>query len=307
MKNVLIFGGTGFLGSHIYKYMDNKYMDFNIYHPFSSVINFLHFDDWKKYFDSDELKFDYIFHCGVYFKPGNFENDGENLLYNNIINTNILRYWKEYQPQAKLITFGSDAAYDPKFFTFEDYYLTEKPNSDYYGYALSKRSLYEMQVLLNQQYNMRFLHLPIITLYGSGYKKDDEHLIHSIVRKIIKAKYNNEIATFWGNGEQIREVVFIDDLVQNIFQLLEKDSLEYDIYNLGSNKKFKIKDYVKIICEKLEYDFSKVVFDINDQRGIQAKELRSERARKEIGGTYYDTNFENSIDSVIKYSLELYK
>ncbi len=304
MKNVLVLGGNGFLGRHILKYLI-KDLSYIIYAPLNRV--FFNLEDYKSILEYAKFtKFDYIFHCAVYFKPGNFSVDGENYIYNEIINNNVLRYFWEYQRQATLITFGSDAAYNPSVERIESNYLSKHPSEDYYGYALSKRNLYQGLLQLEKQDNsIKFLHLPIISLYGADYKRDDDHLIHSILRKAVEAKYHSKMAEFWGDGNQIREIVYVDDLVKNIFSLLEKNVT--GIYNLGSDIKSRttINYYINTIFNKI--GTNDYCYNLDAKKGLFIKTLNNQKAMNVLGNGYKDTKFEDTLDEIIDYSVKLYK
>ncbi len=310
MKNILIFGAHGFLGKHIFHFIEKNYNDYYIAAPTSAILDLLNYFEFIRFQELESIKnvkFDYIFNCAIYFKPGDFKSHADMYIYNQIMNDNFLRYIKEYQQQATIITFGTDAAY-PEDRKSEDWYLGEPPQSDYCGYAWSKKNLYVGLILLNNQYNIKFFHFPLISLYGSGYKKDDNHLIHDIIRKIIRTRYHNEEAVFFGDGSQIREITYINDLVNNIFKIINNENnIPFPhIVNLGSdNKRKTIKEYVQNVCDYLEYDFNKVVFDVNATKGSSRKTLNNSLITSH--GNYSDTKFEDTLKDIVDYSLTLYK
>lgn len=308
-SKILIIGANGFLGSYIKKYA-LRYLKLNIEFARKDLFDLLNYRVIELFQNnvSSNTKYDYIFNCAVYFKPGDFKSHADMYIYNQIMNDNFLRYIKEYQQQATVITFGSDAVYDNRYHKSENSYTYGFPQQDYYGYALSKRNLYTGLYLLELQYKLKSFHFPLISLYGSNYRKNDNHLIHDILRKIIEAKYHNKKAEFFGNGEQIREITYINDVVENIFKIINNKKCQemVGIFNLGSDIKRKtVKEYVKIICEKLEYDFNKCIFDNSIKIGIDSKTLCNDKAKEYID--YSDIKFEDTLDDVINYSLGLYK
>jgi GDP-L-fucose synthase len=311
MKKVLILGSTGFLGKHIFEFLSKLNifgLESQTFHPTREDFNLLSYESLQKYNLQLDKKFDYIFNCAIYFKPGNFNNEAEHWIYNQTMNSNFLRYIWEFQRQATVATFGTDASYPAFSDKSESEYLRGIPSKDYFSYALTKRNLYEGLLSIHEQdYMFNFFHFPIISLYGTNYKKDDDHLIHSILRKIVRGKLYNEEVSFWGSGEQIREIVYIDDLIKNIFYILNMTETEDFIYNLGSDKKkLKIKDYVKIICDLAEYDYNKVIFNKEQTRGLNSKTLDNIHAKREMM-FYEDTEFEKSILEPLNYSFKLYK
>ena len=61
--------------------------------------------------------FDYIFHLAARTKAGDYTlyHKGDQWMNNQLINTNILCYWKEFQPQAKMVAFGTSCSYSPEY------------------------------------------------------------------------------------------------------------------------------------------------------------------------------------------------
>lgn len=310
MSNILIFGGSGFLGRHLVEKLQG---DHEIYAPSSidcsllSTASIRSWDDMISY--GGKIEFDYIFHCANYFKAGNFENGGDEWLFNQTMNCSVLNYWSQYQFKAKLITFGSDACYSMFDNHIEDNYLKGEVNLDYQGYALAKRNLYEgLQQLSKQNFNLKYVHLILITLYGTYFELSDTHLIHDLTKKICNASMgrNKGQVEFWGSGLQMREITFIDDLVDNILSLAFSN-ISNEIFNLGSSKLRSIRYFVDEIVEIAGLDPTSVFFNKKISRGIAKKYLDSSKARqlfKDSGWTYKDTDLRESLVKVVSYYKE---
>lgn len=299
-KNILILGGSGFLGSHLIEKLKN---DYNVLCPSSLELNLESLDSILNFDSNSRVEFNYIFHCANWFKAGSFNNSGSEWIYNELMNCNVLYYWNEYQYQAKLITFGTDASYDNDLKHSENYYLDGNPNSDYYGYALTKRNMFQGILELQKQYNdLKWMHFPLLSLFGPNFKLNDKHLIHDIIKKIYKSKIDNTIPEFWGNGEQIREVTYINDLIDNILYF-SLENFSNNIINLGSNKRFTVKQYVEKICDILEFNKNKVRYNDNFNRGTSKKYLDSSKARR-LCKNYKDTDVDLSLKETINYYLK---
>ncbi len=76
----------------------------------------------------------------------------------------MLCYWKEHQPQAKLIAFGTSCAYPPDKIKSEDNYFNGTPDKDLFTYAMTKRMLLTGMKALSKQYDMKFLYFFLIAL-----------------------------------------------------------------------------------------------------------------------------------------------
>lgn len=326
-KKILILGASGFLGRHLVTELNRlgwtKGKD--LFYPSSSLeANLLYLNEMK--YGIFDNKYDYIFLCTNWFRPGNFNVSADEFINNNVINNNVMYYWKNYQQKATLVTFGSDASYDERNPHSEFYYLAGEPNPDYYSYGLTKRYLYQGLEEIRKQTDGEYYHFVLLSIFGEDFNLDDEHLIHALTKKVVRAKHFGETASLWGTGEQIREITYVKDVVKNVLQLLfypTHFSVEAPrIWNLGSeNKKQSIKEYMKIICEFVGYDFDKVLFDTSKTRGVQEKHLNNDKAYKFLNGwssktlsvydwmpnygdanyRYYDTDAKTSIKNTIDY------
>ena len=96
-NKALVTGGTGFLGRHLVKYLHS--------HAFKLVISNTQNNSLDRIENLTHLeeKFDYIFHLAAVTKAGDYclTHQGDQWISNQKINTNILDYWKNHQPQAK--------------------------------------------------------------------------------------------------------------------------------------------------------------------------------------------------------------
>ena len=62
----------------------------------------------------------------------------------------------------------------------------------------------------------------------------------------------------WGSGNQRRESMHIEDFVNQLV-LCEK-KINNDVINIGPGFDFTIKQWAKIICKIVNYDFNKILF-----------------------------------------------
>ena len=89
---------------------------------------------------------------------------------------------------------------------------------------------------INKQFGLKYLTVVPSTLYGPGYHTDDRqlHFIFDLIRKILNAKYNDQEVVLWGNGHQKREIVYIDDFINDLLELDE--IVDNDLVNIGAMK-----------------------------------------------------------------------
>src|SRR5262249_5724197 len=119
----------------------------------------------------DDRRYDQIYHLAAWTQAGDFclHHPGEQWVFNQQINTNMLAWWQERQPQAKLIAMGTSCAYPCDREHVEENYLDGQPIDSLFTYAMTKRMLYVGLRAISQQYGLRHLCLVPSTLYGPGY------------------------------------------------------------------------------------------------------------------------------------------
>ena len=241
MKNVLVTGATGFLGTHLCKELRRQN-----YHVCISNTKIANLDKVENLNIYNEIKFDYIFHLAAVTKAGDYclKYKGDQWVSNQIINTNILKYWKEKQSQAKMICMGTSCSYSPDLPMIEENYLLGKPDEGLYTYAMTKRMLLVGLQSLQHQYGLEWLYFVPSTLYGPDFELEDNHFIFDFIRNCYNAKYNNKDFVVWGDGNQRRELIYIDDATKAIVSLL---GFSNEIINLGSGNDNSINEFAPII------------------------------------------------------------
>lgn len=225
--------------------------------------------------------YDWIIHLAAWTQAGDFciYHPGEQWIINQQINTNVISWWKEYQPQAKLICMGTSCAYDPNMELTEENYLTGRPIESLFTYAMTKRMLYAGLLAMNKQFGLKYLCLVPSTLYGPGYHTDGRqlHFIFDLIRKINRGKEYGEPVILWGDGYQKRELVFIDDFVDIVIDL----SSHYDneLINIGSGEEFTIRRFAELICDKVGYESNNIQYDTTKYVGAKSKCLSIEKLK----------------------------
>jgi len=302
MKTVLITGSTGFLGKHFKKYIST--LGWEIFECNSKTGNLFTYENLSIY---DNINFDYIFHLAAKTKAGDYciYHKGEQWIDNQLLNTNILKYWALQQPQAKMIAMGSSCMYEPTDSSLKEADCTKGDTEPgLYAYAHTKRMLLIGLQSIAEQYGLKYLYLVPSTLYGPDFVLNDNHFIFDLIKKIYNGKYNNEDVTLWGDGYQRRELIYVKDAIYMMVQLLHIDN---EIINIGTGQDYSIREYANNICNILDYDPDNIIYDISKYTGAKVKILDTEKLLSYLSHEFQFTPLKTGIRDTIDYYINACK
>jgi|TARA_B100001964_G_C14258224_1_gene613623 GDP-L-fucose synthase len=297
-KKILISGGSGFLGKNLTKYLMNDER-YDVSSFSSSELNLLNYESFN---NLKTIKFDKIFHLAAWTQAGDFSlyNSGMQWINNQLINSNILRWWHSEQPQAKLLSIGTSCSYDEKSSLKEEEYLIGSPIESLYTYGMCKRMLHIGKMSLSKQFGLKYLTTVPSTLYGPNYELSEKipHFIFDLIKKIILGKKYNKEVELWGDGYQRRELVYVDDYIKQL--LLLDENLENDICNIGAGEDHSIRDFAKLICKYVDYNFDLIKFNKDKYTGAKSKKLNTDKI-KSLLPNYNKIKLNDGLEKTINF------
>jgi GDP-L-fucose synthase len=158
--------------------------------------------------------------------------------------------------------------------------------------------LYTGLLAFEKQFGMRFQHLIPSTLYGPGFEAGDNHFIFDLIKKIHTGKTHGEEVVLWGTGEQVRELMFVDDAVRLIERAAELPTNEN--LNLGSGKGYSIREWAEILCEIIGYDAQKIRYDTTKYSGNPKRFFDTTKVRKFFPDFAY-TDIREGLQKTVAY------
>lgn len=272
MKKAFVTGANGFLGRYLINFLKKK--KYNIIFPGSKQCNLVNEKSLLNYGLKKKYLFDEIYHLAAWTQAGDFclKYPGDQWIINQKINTNVLYWWKNYQPQAKLIFIGTSCAYAENSNYKEINYMAGEPTPSLYTYAMTKRMLLQGAISMQNQFGMKWLCLVPSTLYGINYHQVNRqmHFIFDLVKKIVDGKYNKTEVILWGDGNQKREIINVEDFIYTLFSLRKKNN---EIINIGAGESFSIKYFARIISKIVGFSHNKIIYDKTKYVGARNKKL----------------------------------
>ena len=133
-------------------------------------------------------------------------------------------------------------------------------------------------------------------IYGPYDKFDFErsHVCGATISKVLTSK--NDV-TVWGTGEEERDLLYIDDLVNFIESAILNQKEKYRLYNCGYGESISIRKLVELIIN-LSKKSLRISHDITKPTIKTTLCLDNELAKKELGW-YPSTSLKDGINKTI--------
>lgn len=283
-KKILLTGGGGFLGQHVYKKLlahgvSREY----IFAPSSRKLDLKKWENCLK----AVRDIDIVIHLaakigGIGF---NKEKPGE-IFYDNALMSIQLMEAARLAGVKKFVSVGTVCAYPKNApLPFKEKDLWEGyPEEITAPYGMAKKMLLVQGKAYKEQYGFNSIMLLPVNLYGPGdhFGSNYSHVMTALITRIVDAKYNQAPSvTIWGTGRAHREFVHVDDAAEAIVLAAQKyEGLEP--VNLGTGREISIRELVKIIKSAAGYK-GKTIWDKTKPDGVLRRRMNVQKAYKEFG------------------------
>lgn len=292
-KKIVVTGGGGFLGSNFVKIL--KILNARVISKPHKKTDLLNYDDTKTLLRSAEI----VINCAAL--DGNTEfklKHAAQILDTNLrITSNILNSARENGIKEVVLISSAEI------------YSTEAPNpikenDDYHeynghianGYILSKRYGEVLAELYQSEYGIKtYLPRPS-NIYGPGdnFSDSSNRVIPSFIRKAL----NGTSIDIWGDGSQIRQFIYVEDVVRSVLTMVEKGYA--DKMNVSTNEFVSILDLAKKVYKHLNIS-PKINLDDSKSVGARNRIL-------DVSQMHNLIDFQpESLDSGLKKTINWYK
>jgi len=274
---VLVFGSNGLVGNAIKRYsgLNENTRKYNFYFSTRRDTKLFSYDETYKLIS--EFKPEILINAAA--KVGgivaNNTNRTDFIIDNVKINLNILEASKQIKPFT-LINLGSSCIYplNAKNPISESSIMTGRLEPTNSPYAQAKLMSIEMANSISQEYGHKVINLMPTNLYGpnDNFDRLNSHVIPGLIGRMFDAKKEkNDFFEIWGSGTALREFLYVDDLADAIFFLLES-KINESLLNVGSGEEVSILQLAEKIRDLVEFkgDFK---FDLTQPDGNNRKLL----------------------------------
>lgn len=253
---VLITGGAGFIGSHIAEALLKKNYEVRILDNFSTgekenikgikaeVIEGSITD--KKTVDEAMKGIDYLFHQAAQVSVADSVKNPSRTWDINIKGTKLVLNAAVKNKVKKVIVASSAAVYgdDPQLPKREE--MKPQPISPYGNSKLMNEYMAENEHRIN---GLNAICLRYFNVYGPRQSPKSEYA--GVISKFIEKMTKGERPTIYGDGEQTRDFVYVEDVVNANILAMENEKVKSGVFNIATGKETSINELVRTINEIL--------------------------------------------------------
>ena len=326
MKNILVTGGAGFIGSHLLKLLVNKYPNYQIVNMdvlnyASNLENLKDIESRKNYSfvkcdicDIEKVKqifADYninsVIHLAAESHVDRSIEDPFSFAQTNVMGTLSLlqaakAYWIGNFTNKLFYHVSTDEVYgslgEKGFFTEKTAYDPHSP------YSASKASSDHFVRAFAYTYGLPVVISNCSNNYGSY--QFPEKLIPLFINNII----NNKPLPVYGKGENVRDWLHVNDHVRAIDIIFHNGKLG-DTYNIGGFNEWKNIDLIKVIIKTVDRLLGRedgtseiLITYVTDRAGHDLRYAIDSTKLKDELGWEPSIQFEEGIEKTVKWYLE---
>jgi dTDP-glucose 4,6-dehydratase len=323
MKNVLITGGAGFIGSHLVKFFVKNYLNYNIINldnlTYAGDLNNLkeiedqsnyrfikqdicNFSEIKKIFVNEKI--DSVIHLAAESHVDRSISDPFSFAKTNVLGTLSLLQaskisWKDDFKNKLFYHVSTDEVYGT--LGEEGLFTENTPYDPHSPYSASKASSDHFVRAFYYTYK-----LPIVISNCSnnyGPYQYPEKLIPLFINNII----NNNPIPIYGDGKNIRDWLYVKDHISAI-DLIFHNSKIGKTYNIGGNNEISNNEIAKILIKKIDEKLGrksnesiKLIKYVDDRLGHDRRyAIDNSKIKNELGWEPKYT-FDRGIDKTIDW------
>ena len=326
--NVLITGGVGFIGSHVVRLFVTNYPEYHIYNldvlsyagnldNLSDIKNNENYTFIKGDICDNELiknifkkyKISRVIHLAAESHVDRSITDPFSFAQTNVMGTlNLLQVaknsWQDNYINKLFYHISTDEVYgslgkDGLFLETSKYdphspYAASKASSDHF--VRSYKDTYNFPIIISNCSN------------NFGPNQFTEKLIPLVVKNII----NNKPIPVYGNGENIRDWIYVDDHVKAIDLIFHKGQIG-ETYNIGGSNELKNIDLINelititdFFLERPEGTSLKLINYVSDRPGHDFRyAIDSSKLKNQLGWKASD-NLNENIEKTVSWYIKQY-
>lgn len=290
--NVVILGATGFIGRNLAeKFCNNPAYSVTLIHHNSPKFKVKNANwikaDLRNIKDVQKIikKSDIVIQAAATTSgASDIVNSPEiHVTDNAVMNSLILR--ESYHKKVRhVIFFSCTTMYNSnptKKQKEEDYDSNLQVYPQYFGVAETKLYIEKLCKFYASISETKFTVIRHTNVYGPWDKYDLQrsHVLGATITKVMLA---NDLINIWGDGAEIRDLLYVEDLVELVEKSLNNQKCKYLLVNAGSDQGISVANLVKMVIKESEKNLE-ITFD-NSKPTLKFSFIAdSSKAFKELG------------------------
>jgi len=302
MKTALVCGAGGFIGSHMVRRLKNegywvrgvdlKYTEFSLSECDEFIIGDLTDPDMALNVCNQPFDEVYQFAADMGGAGYLFTGDNDaNIMHNSVqINLNILKALSIVANENTKVFYSSSACVyselnqeDPDHIdTSEDSVYPAQPDSEYGWEKLFSERLY---LAFAKQYGLQVRIGRYHNVFGpeGTWTGGKEKVPAAMCRKIAELSDVGGHIEIWGDGEQTRSFLYIDEAIEATYRLVQSDFT--GPVNIGSEEMVSINELSKIVSEVAGKVITRV-HKLDGPLGVKARNSNNNLIREKLDWDY---------------------
>jgi GDP-L-fucose synthase len=184
----------------------------------------------------------------------------------------------------KFIWLGSTIAYPNSDQPMkEDQLMNEEPFDKYYYAGWAKRFMEVLCRMYGEKLPrpMTTIVLRPTNVYGpmDDFEFATSHVIPALIRKSIERWEPIEV---WGDGREVRDAIYVDDMVEAMVLAAAKIN-KYEAINIGLGKGYSVRELLSLITELDGFEKANVKFDPSKPTMIPVRLIDTSKAESLLG------------------------
>ncbi|MDA8667463.1 SDR family oxidoreductase [Acidimicrobiia bacterium] len=264
--NIVLTGGSGFIGSHLSKELlkngENKLIviDNLLTGNLDNIQDLLDHEnatfiqhDVQDHIEINE-KVDYVFHLASAASPVAYTENPVNTLKAGSLGTiNTLGLARKHGAEYFLAS-TSEVYGDPLITPQnEEYWGNVNPNGKRSMYDEAKRFAEAATATYARSYDIKTKIIRIFNTYGPNMQLNDGRVVTNLIVQAL----NDEDLTIYGDGSQTRSFSYVSDTVAGILAMMESN--HYEVFNIGNPYEMTVKELAETIL-KLTNSKSEIIY-----------------------------------------------
>ena len=289
-KNVLITGGLGFIGSNLAHKLFSlgshvRIVDASLPATGANSFNLqgitadveLQIADLRNADVITEMiaEQDYLFNlAGLVSHVDSMQFPQTDLEVNAACQLSIVEACRKHNPSIKIVYAGTRQVYGrSRYLPVDENHLIVP--MDYNG--VTKRAGEMYHLVAQQVYGLHTTSLRMTNTYGPRMHCKDGHL--TFLGDWIRRLFGGQPLDIYGTGQQVRDLNYVDDVVDALLLAVSNDKSAGQVYNLGSPQPIRLLDLAHLMIEvfgKGSYELcpfppERLRIDIGDYQGDYSK------------------------------------